>query len=141
MCNSRTMSYELGAAREKVLAAAHRVMGGRIDDLPPGPHDDAEAEYAEDGLIAAAQELARAKLADRLKRLAGGDAESDLEKRILRDAAAGDEPVPHGLRQAAAEVAVMELALLEIAKGSVSLNEIREIASDALPERAGKSGN
>lgn len=142
------MSYSVGQAREELLAAAHRVMGGRIDDRPQGPNDDAEAEYAEDGLIAAAGALARAKLAERLEKSAG-EHKSALEHRILRtaeqiadDATAGTGG-DHRLKQAGAEAAVMELALVEIVAGveagTLLADAASEMAAQALPEGAGKA--
>jgi len=68
-------------AREEVLAAAHRLFSGRIDDRGPGPNDDAEAEYSEDMLLAAAGKLVRAKLIDGL---AEGEEPISREEELLR---------------------------------------------------------
>jgi hypothetical protein len=136
-------------AQEELLAAALRVISGRIDDRPQGPNDDAEAEYAEDCLLLAAQNLARAKLAERLERAADQEGpKPSLERRILLRAeqiaddatagAGGDHPI----KVMAGEAAVMELALVELAEklDGVTLDpaEGREIALCALPEGAGK---
>lgn len=50
MTEPRLRTWE---ARERVLALSLRLLGSRIDDRPPGPHDDADAEYAEDELAKA----------------------------------------------------------------------------------------
>ena len=68
-------------AREEVLAAAHRLFSGRIDDRPQGPNDDAEAEYSEDMLLEAAGKLVRAKLIDGL---AEGEEPISREEELLR---------------------------------------------------------
>ena len=142
------MSYhERMQAQEELLAAAHRVMSGRITDRLPGANDDAEAEYAEDGLVHSAQKLARAKIAERLGKLAGGDAKPALSERILRYAALATSQTPDigdsRIKDAAAEAAVMELALLEIARGidagDLNLEEVLEMAAEALPDRAGRA--
>lgn len=52
-------------AREEVLEWALRLMAGRVDVRGPGPHDDAEAEYAEDELVKAAEQLVSAKSLER----------------------------------------------------------------------------
>lgn len=62
------MSVGVIQAREEILAAAHRLMSGRIDDRGPGPHDDAEAEYSEEMLLAAASKLVRAHFSDSLSK-------------------------------------------------------------------------
>jgi hypothetical protein len=51
-------------AREKLLRAAHNVIGESILDRHPGPNDDASSEYAEENLIAAAREFVD-KISDR----------------------------------------------------------------------------
>jgi hypothetical protein len=75
------MSHVEMQAREEVLAAAHRLLSGRIDDRGPGPHDDAESEYSEDMLLAAAGKLVRAKLIDGL---AEGEEPISREEELLR---------------------------------------------------------
>lgn len=70
-------------AREDLLAAAHRLLSCRIDHGLPGPHDDAEAEYSEEGLLAAAVALVTADLIDRLD-----DAPISREAEVLRRLAA-----------------------------------------------------
>jgi Family of unknown function (DUF6085) len=79
------MSHVEMQAREEVLMAAHRLLSGRIDDRGPGPHDDAEAEYSEDMLLAAAGKLVRAKLIDGL---ADGEQPISREEELLRRLAA-----------------------------------------------------
>jgi hypothetical protein len=127
--------------RERLLAAAHRVIAGRIDDSLPGPHDDAEAEYADEGLADAAAAHARARLRRRLEK---GVPTSALEARIRKQTEqlfddATSAVAPGWVRQSAAEVAVMELCLIEIVgDGDLSLDEVREMAADALPEGAAR---
>ncbi len=131
--------------REKVLAAAHRLIGGRIDDSLPGPNDDAEAEYAEDGLDDAAATHARAVLQKRLEKGVPRSAiESNLRKagESMLDDAGAEVGLPLAFRQLASEAAVMELALVEIVRErdgeTIDLDEARGIAADALPEGAAR---
>jgi hypothetical protein len=135
--------------REEVLAAAHRVVGNRITVGLPGPHDDAEAEYAEDQLDDAAARHARTVLQTRLEKGVPRSAiEANLRKECekLLDDAGSDAGLPRAIRQLASEAAVMELALVEIVRkrpGDVldldlDLDEARGIAADALPEGAAR---
>lgn len=132
-------------ARERLLSAALRVLDGRIDNSPPGPHDDAEAEYAEEELNKAAAELTRGHMQERLGKQADPDGPSSaLETRLVTffeqhfDDANAHAGLPPEMRNAVAEIAVMELALIEITKlQGQQGSEAVEIALEALPEGAG----
>lgn len=58
------MTSKQRQTQEEVLAAAHQMMSGRIDNRPPGANDDADADYAEDQLLAACRSHAAACEAD-----------------------------------------------------------------------------
>lgn len=131
--------------RERVLSTAHRVIATRIEPDPPGPHDDAEAEYSEDQLDDAAATHARAVLQKRLEKGVPRSAiESNLRKagESMLDDAGAEVGLPLAFRQLASEAAVMELALIEIVRErdgeTVGLDEARGIAADALPEGAAR---
>ena len=65
-------------AQESLLAIAHSIVGERINERLPGANDDAQAEYNEERLIAAAREFADAS---RERILATG---SDYDRQVLR---------------------------------------------------------
>lgn len=141
-------STELIQAREDLLRAAHRVMAGRIDDTDPNMYDDAEMEYSDEMLEAAAAKLARAKIKHRLEEGGGVSAPSSVvEAKLTKIAERSSDDAGAWMGPSAAlkgvlpEVAVMELALLEIAHNTeeVDREEAGQIAFDALPEGAGRA--
>lgn len=59
------MSTKTWQPREEVLEAAMLLMSSRVDARGPGPHDDAQEEYAEDEMVKAAERLVAAKNLER----------------------------------------------------------------------------